>query len=229
MILIADMCQPHRYDTAGCSFKIKRKFEALTGHPCVVMNYPDVNTAFVERYGIQAIFITGTGYGWETVEVSKLHGISDLMRQTQLPVYGACGGHQLLGFIFNKNLRRVKQLADEPMRKLRRGEPDWHDSYRPGYFTERGMHPIKVLEKDPLFTTLPKTMWLHESHYCEVKKVPKDFVLLASSENCRIQVMRHADRPIYGCQFHAENWTDAYPHGKKLMENFFSIAGLRRT
>lgn len=70
-------------------------------------------------------------------------------------------------------------------------------------------------------------MWLPEAHYCEVKRIPKDFVLLASSENCENQVMRHAVRPIYGCQFHAENWTDAYPDGKKVMENFFKIAGLR--
>lgn len=226
MILIADMCQPDRYDAAGGSFKIKRKFEAMTGHPCVVMNYPDVDGAFVERYGVQAIFITGTGYGWDTVEVLKLYDISDLMRQTHLPVYGACGGHQLLGFIFNRNLRKVKQLADEPMRKLKPGEPDWLDSYRPGYFKEKGIHPIEIVKRDPLFTGLPKKMLLPEAHYCEIKRVPRDFVLLASSENCKIQVMRHKDRPIYGCQFHAENWTDAYPHGKRVIENFFRIAGL---
>jgi len=227
MILIADMTEPDRYETAGGSFKNKRKFEALTGHPCVVMNYPDVNPDFVERYDIKAIFITGTGYPWERVEVPKLYGISDLMRQTRLPVYGACGGHQLLGFIFNRDLRQVKRLADEPVRKLRRGEPDWTHAYHPGYFTETGIHPIKIVKRDPLFAGLPKTMLLPEAHYCEVKKVPKDFALLGSGENCKIQVMRHAERPIYGCQFHAENWTDAYPHGKRVMENFFKIAGLR--
>ena len=74
MILIADMCEPDRYETAGGSFKNKRKFEAMTGHPCVVMNYPDVNTDFVERYDIKAIFITGTGYLRLSVPRRELDG-----------------------------------------------------------------------------------------------------------------------------------------------------------
>ena len=226
MILFVDMHQPERYDTAGGYFALKRKIEKITGYPCVVMSYPEVTIDFVERYGIKAIFITGTGYDWGTVSVPKLHNISDLMHQTTLPTYGACGGHQLLGFMFNRDLRRVEQLADEPMRKLKPGEPDWCDAYRPGYFKEKGIHPIEIVKRDPLFTGLPRTMLLPESHYCEIKKLPEDFVLLASSENCKIQVMRHTKRPIYGCQFHAENWTDAYPHGKRVIENFLRIAGL---
>jgi len=227
MILIVDMCKPDSYDTSSGSFALKRKFEKMTGHPCVVMNFPDVTIDFVERYVIKAIFITGFGYGWGNVPVPKLRNISDLMHQTTVPAYAACGGHQLLGFIFNKNLRKVKLLADEPMRKLKPGEPDWEHSYHPGYFTERGIHPIEIVKRDPLFAGLPKTMLLPEAHYCEIKKLPRDFVLLASSENCKIQAMRHKERPIYGCQFHAETWTDAYPHGKRVMENFFRIAGLR--
>ena len=226
MILIVDMHQPEKYDTGGGYFALKRRIERITEHPCVVMSYPDVTIDFVERYGIKAIFITGTGYGWDTVSVPKLHNISDLMHRTTIPTYGACGGHQLLGFIFNRDLRRVRRLRDEPMRKLRPGEPDWQDSYRPGYFKEKGIHTIKTVKRDALFSGLPKTMYLPEAHYCEIKKLPPDFVLLASSKNCKIQAMRHKDRPIYGCQFHAENWTDAYPHGKRVVENFFKIAGL---
>ena len=226
MILIVDMHQPEKYDSVGGHFGLKRRLEKMTGHPCVVMNYPDVTIDFVEHYDIRAIFITGTGYGWDTVSVPKLYNISDLMHQTTVPTYGACGGHQLLGFIFNRNLRKIKQLRDEPMRKLRPGEPDWHDAYRPGYFKEKGIHPVEIVKRDPLFAGLPKRMFLPEAHYCEVKKLPRDFVLLASSESCKIQAMRHKDRPIYGCQFHAETWTDAYPHGKRVIENFFRIAGL---
>lgn len=226
MILIVDMSQPQSYDSSGGSFALKRKFEKITGRPCVTMNYPDVDADFVQGYGIKAIFITGFGYGWHNVSVPKLAGLSDLMHRTEVPTLGACGGHQLLGVIFNKDLRRVKALADEPMRKLRPGEPDWQHGYHPGYFTEMGIQTVEIARRDPLFAGLPKKMRLPEAHYCEIKKLPKDFVLLASNGNCKVQAMRHKDRPIYGAQFHAETWTDAYPHGKRVIENFFRIAGL---
>ena len=101
MILIVDMDQPEHYDAGNGSFRLKRKMERMTGHPCVAMNYPDVSLEFVSRYGIGAIFITGFGYGWDKVPVQKLWPLSDLMHQTDVPTWGACGGHQLLGFIFS--------------------------------------------------------------------------------------------------------------------------------
>ena len=145
MILIVSMDQPKKYDTGGGAWTNKRRFEKITGHPCVVMTYPDASIDFVERYPIKAVFITGFGYGWGNVLVPKLRNLSDLMHQTEVPTFAACGGHQLLGFIFNKNLRKVKKLADEPMRKLRPGEPDLEPSYHPGYFTERGVHDVRIV------------------------------------------------------------------------------------
>ncbi len=65
-----------------------------------------------------------------------------------------------------------------------------------------------------------------EWHYCEVKKLPPEFVLLASNENCRIQAMRHASRPLYGVQFHPESYVETYPHGRTILRNFFRLAGL---
>jgi GMP synthase (glutamine-hydrolysing) len=112
------------------------------------------------------------------------------------------------------------------MRKLRPGEPDWHDSYRPGYFKEKGIHAVEIVKRDPLFAGLPRKMLLPEAHYCEVKKLPPGFSLLATNANCRIQAMRCDERPIYGVQFHPEAWTDHYQDGKRIMTNFFRIAGL---
>ena len=226
MILIVDMIQPSRYDAAGGAWRSKRRFENITGQPCVVMNYPDASIQFVEQYPIQAIFITGFGYGWGNVPVRKLRNISDLMHATDIPTLAACGGHQLLGFIFNKDLRRVRRLTDEPMRKLRPREPDVNHAYHPGYFTETGIHVVEIVKRDPLFRRLPKRMLVPQAHYCEIKRLPKGFVLLASNANCRIQAMRHKNRPIYGTQFHPEAWTDDYTHGKQIVTNLFRMAGL---
>jgi len=55
----------------------------------------------------------------------------------------------------------------------------------------------------------------------EIKKLPLGFKLLASTPECRIQAMRHLHRPIVSVQFHPEQYTDRFPDGKRMPENFF--------
>ena len=60
-------------------------------------------------------------------------------------------------------------------------------------------------------------------HYCEVKTLPPDFQLLASSGHSRIAAMRHADKPLYGTQFHPEAYAAPFFHGRTLLQNFARI------
>jgi hypothetical protein len=135
----------------------------------------------------------------------------------------------LLGFCCNRNIRRLKVLRDEPMRKLCRFE---HWPRRPctdpkydlsGHFVAEGFLPVRRVRRDSLFVGLPKTMIMRCSHYCEVKKLPPGFVLLATSDHCRIEAMRHRTKPLYGTQFHPEAYAEPFLHGKKLLGNFAAI------
>ncbi|MCE5218042.1 gamma-glutamyl-gamma-aminobutyrate hydrolase family protein [bacterium] len=226
MILIASMAEPDGYRSSGGGWSCKTRFEEITGHPALLMHYSKVNPEFVERYGFKAMFITGFGYGWGKVPPEATYGISDVLHNCSLPVLGACGGHQLIGWLFNHNVRKLKSFCDEPIRKLRPGEADYNPGYHPGYYTETGMQTVQILQRDPIFAGLRKKLVVTEAHYCEVKRVPPGFVHLARNENCEIQCIRHAERPLYGAQFHAENWTDCYADGKTFITNFFRIAGL---
>jgi len=226
MILHVSMSQPEQYAENGGGQKLKLRFEQLTGHPCLVVHYSTVSQDFMSRYPVKAIFIGGFGYGWDKFDVKASLGLKDVVHSTDIPILAACGGHQFLGFAFNKNLRRVKGLRDEPMRRLRPGEPDVNPSYHPGYFTEIGCHHVQIVKRDPLFRGLPRDIIVPEAHYCEVKRLPDEFVLLATNENCEIQAMRHRTRPLYGTQFHAEQWQEPYLHGKQIIANFFALAGL---
>lgn len=134
-----------------------------------------------------------------------------------------CGSHQLIGCMYNLDLHSVSKLRDEPMRKLRPGEPDLAD-YHPGYFKEYGFYPVDIIRDDPIFEGLPNPFIVREAHYCEVKALPNDFELLASTDECHVQAMKHKSRMIYGTQFHPEAYTETYQHGKVVLENFFRMA-----
>jgi GMP synthase (glutamine-hydrolysing) len=54
-----------------------------------------------------------------------------------------------------------------------------------------------------------------------VKEAP-GFTVLAVSENCRIQSIKHAKKPFYGVQFHPEVNNTQY--GEKILNNFVKVA-----
>ena len=229
MIAIVSMAEIATYNSSDGNTGMKRRFEQLTGAPAIGLHFSQASPDYIARIGARAVFICGFGYGWNEVPVKDLVGISDFLHTTEIPVYAACGGHQLMGFAFNNDLRQVKQLKDEPMRKLRGDEPDYGYSARvAGHYTATGFQVVDIVKRDPIFAGLRKKIRVREAHYCEVKKLPPGFELLATSPECRIEMMKHTEQPLYGAQFHAESWQEPYLDGQKVMANFFKIAGLMK-
>jgi GMP synthase (glutamine-hydrolysing) len=103
-------------------------------------------------------------------------------------------------------------------------EPDHNPGYHPGLYKEWGMYPVRIVADDPLFAGLGPVIRVPEYHMDEVKVLAPELVLLASSARCRVQAYRHRDKPLYGTQFHPEKTEEAYPDGKRVLENFFGIA-----
>ncbi|MFA4030321.1 MAG: hypothetical protein GDYSWBUE_001980 [Candidatus Fervidibacterota bacterium] len=215
-----------QYDQSGGGFEVKRRLEKLSGEPCLVLHYSQITPALTEELRPKALFLGGFGASFGEFEVSSFYSLEEVIKTKNIPTLAICGSHQLLAFMYNLDFRSITQLQDEPMRLLRPGEPDVRGDYHPGYFKEFGFYPVYIVQNDPIFDGLPNPFVVYESHYCEVKKLPPDFVLLASTNECRIQAMRHKSRIIYGTQFHPEWYNDAYPHGKIILKNFLKIAGI---
>jgi GMP synthase (glutamine-hydrolysing) len=78
-----------------------------------------------------------------------------------------------------------------------------------------------VDEEDELFSGLPKTFNAWESHNDEVKELGKDFQILAHSESCKVQAVKHSKRPLYGVQFHPE--VEHTEHGYDIFKNFLKL------
>lgn len=216
------------YEASG-AHKVKRRLETLSGLPCLVQFYEDVRLEKVKRLGIRAVVFSGFGTPLQEHALASFQGIYDLVREGDMPMIGFCGGHQLIAELWAAhNDKKLAKMASYPIRKLRKGEPDPTADYHPGSFKEWGFYPIRVVRKDPLFDGLGRQFMASEFHQCEVKKLPKDFVLLASTKGTKIQAFRHRTRLIYGTQFHPENYNDYYPAGKQVIQNFFKMAGILR-
>lgn len=123
--------------------------------------------------------------------------------QLSIPIVGICAGHQFIGRHFGGGAA-------------------------PGG-SEFGASQIRLLEDEPkdLFRGVPRETTVWESHHDEVNLVPKDFEVLASSEKCRVQAMRHRSRPVFGLQFHPE--VENTEHGATIFQNFLKVCQNHRS
>ena len=82
---------------------------------------------------------------------------------------------------------------------------------------------ISVKRENEIFEGVPEKSTVWESHNDEVKKIPDNFEILAESENCKIQAMKHNKKPFYGLQFHPE--VEHTEYGEQIFKNFVKLCG----
>ena len=63
------------------------------------------------------------------------------------------------------------------------------------------------------------TKTVFQSHSYEISKLGNNLQCLAESLNCKNEIVKHNELPIYGTQFHPEMTDD----GKKMITNFISL------
>lgn len=120
----------------------------------------------------------------------------------KIPVLGICYGHQLL---VNQTGGRVSQ-----------GEAEF------------GKSILLVGKNDGIFKDLPKNFAVWMSHRDSVKKLPKGFSAIASSDYSSIAAFQETQRSFYGIQFHPE--VSHTENGYKILDNFCShICGAVKT
>jgi GMP synthase-like glutamine amidotransferase len=218
-----------KYEAGDGDFKLKRRFEQLSGQPCLVLHFSQATPQAVRDLRPRALLLSGCGTWFRDFDVRDFDVFEDMVNEcADVPTIAFCGSHQLLGFMFNHGFRDLDRVMDEPMRPLREDEPQIGAVTKDnaGWFTEQGFYPVCIVKSDPLFDGLPDPFIVRESHVCEIKHLPLGFDLIATNENCRIQAMKHCERMLYGTQFHPEGWQDEYPHGRQILLNFFRLAGL---
>ncbi len=156
------------------------------------------NTTPVNEIDADGLIMSGGAprIAWES---PKLGNCIDYLNEFDGPILGICVGLQLMAIHCGGKAG-------------------------PSKVPEYGLARIRVMEEDDLFKGLPKEFLVWESHNDEVKEAP-GFAILAVSDNCGVQAVKHLNKLYYGVQFHPEvNNTE---HGEDILRNFVNVARKR--
>ena len=153
------------------------------------------------NHSIRGIILSGGPLN--VYEINK-YSFDKRIIENSIPVLGICFGHQILSKL---NGGKVKQSKHR----------------------EFGLANI-IRKKDCLLTknffkTKKVKVWM--SHADQVSKLPKNFKVVASSQNSKFAIVENKSKKFYGVQFHPE--VTHTENGKKLISNFiFLICKIKR-
>jgi len=124
--------------------------------------------------------------------------LAEFILGLQVPTLGICFGHQLLGVATGARVGSKTMLEDwETVRVLESG----------GMFEGMGGE-VRVLES-------------HREFLSAESVVAAGWQILADSQSCPVEAMRHLKRPLYGVQFHPERSGE---NGRLVVGNFYRHA-----
>lgn len=149
----------------------------------------------LEKMGIDGLAMGG-GPQRIDFEIKKFENLSNNIKQLKVPILGICVTHQLLAMVFGG-------MAG------------------PAKLPEYGPVEVYVDDEDQILKGFGESFIALETHNDEVIKLPENFKNLAHSEKCKVQVMRHISKPIFGTQFHPE--VTQTENGNLIFKNFIEI------
>jgi GMP synthase (glutamine-hydrolysing) len=121
--------------------------------------------------------------------------LAEFVRGLKVPALGICFGHQLLGVATGAQVGSKAMLED------------WET--------------IRVLDPGGLFNGMGREVRLLESHreFLSADSVGSaGWQVLAESDSCPVEAMRHLKRPLFGVQFHPERSGES---GRQVVGNFY--------
>jgi len=159
-----------------------------------------IDTAAAQLSGISGIIISG---GPRSVTEAGSPRIHPSILSMGVPILGICYGHQLLA-------------ASMPGGVV-----------KPSYSREYGLAKLRVAglkagtantAAADLFSGVPDSSQVWVSHGDSVEKLPDGFEVLGATDDCAVAAMGHADKKMFGVQFHPEVTHTEY--GQQVLRNF---------
>ncbi|MFN4235587.1 MAG: glutamine amidotransferase-related protein [Bacteroidia bacterium] len=152
----------------------------------------DLNPEHVEN--CNGIIISGAPILITKSDKEKLLQPFLFLKNCQIPILGICFGHQVIGMLFGAEMFLGKEV--------------------------RTNIPINIVYNSPLFEGIETSQIIVSQDHTEGITLPKDFILLANSDDYPNEAMQHKTKKIFGVQFHPETSSDLV---KKIITNFLRL------
>ena len=173
---------------------------AASGEEPMVVNNDAVSWRVLTRMDFEAIVLSpGPGHPsrWHDFGVC-----SDILRHSEVPVFGICLGHQGIGNLLEGDVKRAPMAMHGRLSRV--------------------MHEGKGLFKD-----VPQGFSVVRYHSLAITTPPgPEGSIVAWSDDGVVMGVEHTKRPIWGVQFHPESISTEY--GLKIAQNFFELAAAHR-
>ena len=174
---------------------IARKIREL-GVYCEIISHKKISKIKIFEKNIKGLVLSGGPLN--VYENEKVKFNSHLLK-LEVPVLGICFGHQIIS----------KEMGGKVSRSKHR---------------EFGISKVKEIKKSRLtknfFRKGKIDVWM--SHADQVTKLPRNFKVIASSNNSKLCIIENIKKKFYGIQFHPE--VSHTINGKIILKNFiFSI------
>ncbi len=129
----------------------------------------------------------------------------EFLKGIELPLIGICYGHQLIAKAFGAKVFMGEKIIKKDFKK----NPEL----------------IRVLKDEQIFAGLPNIFPAdesHKDHVMDTDEFRENFEIIASSNSCSIEAIKHKKKPIFGFQFHLERSGEI---GEIIARNFFRLIG----
>ncbi len=176
---------------------IENAIRLVGDYKVIVWDYYEVNekTLPVDLAGV--VLSGSTAHLRDLNDRNKFDAEIEFIRQIDVPLLGICFGHQLIGVTFGASVYTLEKAVKE-------------------------FNSIKLIALDDIFCTweIGTELQVTQSHKDCLSRLPDDFFLLAQSQSCQVEAMKHKMRPIYGIQAHIERFTFENLEGIQILKNF---------
>ncbi|HVK59099.1 MAG TPA: hypothetical protein VM735_09980 [Candidatus Kapabacteria bacterium] len=182
-----------------------------------------------------AVFFSGSFKDWCEVDRADWHGVEDVLRNYQVPIWASCGGAQALAIISEYGVRsewdcphcRQPGIPKTPIYTHigHNGDLKKCGDYS-GCIFERGPHNVRIAKSDAVFANLPDEFEVMQSHCGQIEFPPAGWELIGAGgagSKTKVQCIKKRDLPVYAAQFHIE--MEGTPEvSRQIMENFLNLA-----
>jgi GMP synthase (glutamine-hydrolysing) len=176
--------------------KFKRNYLDDRDIPHLIVEHNE-QIDFIQLPSIQGLMISGgKGNPYEPLNLTANYVA---LMNLDVPTIGLCLGHEIIASAYQSKIKRMHAYQAKKERVL-----------------------IDVAN-DPIFKGFNKMdVIIQKKHRFHVPHPSHNFEILAHSEACPNEAMRHKDKPIYGFQGHPEVSGE---DGQRIMENFLTMCG----